>query len=111
MITPTDGRGETPLEEGSARRKNLYLTTHDSRRDKHPCPRRDSNPKPQQASGQTHALDCATTGIDLFHVSAVANSDLSVTHCIGALEGELPGVRGVDNSPERKIMVRVRDGH
>ena len=31
--------GRTPLDEGSARRRDLYLTTH-----KHPCPRRDSNP-------------------------------------------------------------------
>jgi hypothetical protein len=33
----------TPLEERSDRRRDLYLTTHT--RDKHPCYRRDLNPK------------------------------------------------------------------
>jgi len=34
----------TPLDEGSDRRTDLYLTTHN----RHPCPRRDSNPQSQQ---------------------------------------------------------------
>jgi len=38
----------TPLDEWSARRRDLYLTTHN----KHPCPRLDSNPQSQQASGR-----------------------------------------------------------
>jgi hypothetical protein len=42
--------GRTPLDEWSARRRNLYLTT--LTRDRHPCPRRDSNPRSQQASGR-----------------------------------------------------------
>jgi len=40
----------TPLEEGSALRRDLYLTTHNTRI-RHPCPRLDSNPQSQQASG------------------------------------------------------------
>jgi len=44
--------GWTPLDEWSARRRALYLTTHDTRNrqtDRHPCPRWDSDP-------QYHAL-------------------------------------------------------
>jgi len=40
----------TPLDEWSARRRDLYLTTHNTHKDKHPCPRCDSNPQSQQAS-------------------------------------------------------------
>jgi hypothetical protein len=38
--------GRTPLDEGPARRRDLYLTTHT--RDRHPCPRRDLNPQSQK---------------------------------------------------------------
>ena len=42
--------GRTPLDEWSAHPRDLYLThnTHDKR----PCPRWDSNPQSQQASGR-----------------------------------------------------------
>ena len=40
----------TPLDEGSASRRDLYPTT--LTKDRHPCPRRDSNPQSQQASGR-----------------------------------------------------------
>ena len=42
--------GRIPTDEWSARRRDLYLThnTHN----KHPCPRWDSNPQSQQASGR-----------------------------------------------------------
>jgi len=43
--------GRTPLDERSACRRDLYLTTHNTH-DTHPCPRWDSNPKSQQASGR-----------------------------------------------------------
>jgi hypothetical protein len=33
--------GRTPLDEGPARRRDLYLTTHTLITDRHPCPRRD----------------------------------------------------------------------
>jgi len=41
--------GRTPLDEWSARRRNLYLTILTT--DRHPCPWRDSNPQSQQANG------------------------------------------------------------
>jgi hypothetical protein len=36
--------GRTPLDEWSARRRDLYLTTQNTN-DRHPCPRWDSNPR------------------------------------------------------------------
>jgi hypothetical protein len=41
--------GRNPLDERRARRRGLYLTTHNSHNRKDPYPRRDSNPKSQQA--------------------------------------------------------------
>jgi hypothetical protein len=43
--------GRTPLDERSARRRDLYLTTHNTHV-RHPCLRWDSNPQSQQASGR-----------------------------------------------------------
>jgi hypothetical protein len=43
--------GRTPLDEWSARRTDLYLTTHNIH-DRHPCPRRESNPQSQQVGGR-----------------------------------------------------------
>ena len=42
--------GRTPLDEWSAHRWDLYLTTQHSQQT-HPCPWWDSNPRSQQASG------------------------------------------------------------
>ena len=54
--------GRTPLDEWSVRRRDLYLTTHNTH-NKHPCPRRDSNPQSQQASGRRPTpLDRAVAG-------------------------------------------------
>jgi hypothetical protein len=56
----------TPLEEWSARRRDLYLTTHNTHK-KHPRRRRDSNPQSQQARGRRPTpLDSVATGIGLF---------------------------------------------
>jgi hypothetical protein len=45
--------GRTPLDEGLARRRDLYLTTHTTlTTDKRPCPRRNLNPQSQQARGR-----------------------------------------------------------
>ena len=51
-----------PLDELSARRRDLYLTTRNTKY-KHPCLRRDSNPISGSEQPQTHALDGAATGI------------------------------------------------
>jgi hypothetical protein len=56
----------SPLDEGSARRIDLYLTTHNTHNrqtDIH-APVRDSNPQSQASERpQTYALDRAATGI------------------------------------------------
>jgi hypothetical protein len=44
--------GRTSLDEGSARRRDLYLTTQTLTRDTHPCHQWDSNPRTQQALGR-----------------------------------------------------------
>jgi hypothetical protein len=43
--------GRTPLDEWSARRTDLKLTTHDTQ-NRHSCTRRDSNSQSQQESGR-----------------------------------------------------------
>jgi len=47
--------GRTPLDEWSASRRDLYLTTHNTH-NKHSCPRLDWNPRSQQASGRRPTL-------------------------------------------------------
>jgi len=42
----------TPLDEWSARRRDLFLTTHNIHK-RQSCPWRDSNPQSQQASWRT----------------------------------------------------------
>ena len=44
--------GRATLDEGSARRTDLYLTRQHLAGDTHPCPRWDWNPQPQHASGR-----------------------------------------------------------
>jgi len=54
--------GRTPLDEWSARRRDLYLTTHNTH-NRQTCPRRDSNPQSLQASGRPQTnTDGAVTG-------------------------------------------------
>jgi hypothetical protein len=44
--------GRTPLDEWSARRRDLYLTTHNTQQTNIHAPWWDSNPRSQQASGR-----------------------------------------------------------
>ena len=48
--------GRTPLDEWSAHRRDLYLTTHDTHKRQISMPRWDSNPQSQQASGPSARL-------------------------------------------------------
>jgi hypothetical protein len=41
----------TPLDKWSAQRTELYQTTHNTHKNRHPCPLRYSNPQSQQAKG------------------------------------------------------------
>jgi len=63
-----------PLDEWSARRRVLYLKTHNTN-DKHPCPRRESNPQSQQVSRRRSTpLDCAATGTGEINLFPSSNS-------------------------------------
>ena len=56
----------TPLNEWSARHRDLYLTTQNTHKRKNPCPRRDfffEPTIPASERPQTHALDRAAIGI------------------------------------------------
>ena len=59
----------TPPDEGSAHRRDLYLTTLVT--DRYSCPSQDSGPESQQASN--HAPDRATTGIGKIVCSVLKN--------------------------------------
>jgi hypothetical protein len=48
-LKDTSARGRNSLDEGSVRRKDLYLATQNTS-DRHPCPRQYSNPQSQHAS-------------------------------------------------------------
>jgi hypothetical protein len=55
--------GRTPLDEWSARRRDLYLTTHNTY-NQYPCPRWDTNPQSSAGRGpQTHVLHLAANKI------------------------------------------------
>jgi hypothetical protein len=45
--------GRTPLDEGSAHRRDIYLEHTTLTRHRYPCPQRDSKPQFQQGSGRT----------------------------------------------------------
>ena len=67
--------GRTPLDEWSARRRDLYLTTHNTKQyTAIHAPRRDS--KPTTSAGerpQTYALDRAATGTGLWTYTVSRN--------------------------------------
>jgi len=54
--------GRTPLDEWSARRRDLPDYTQHSTTDRHPCPRWDSNPKSQQMGGRRPAPSARPLG-------------------------------------------------
>ena len=60
--------GRSPLDEGSACLRGLYLTTHSQ--DRHPCPPAEFEPAiPANERPQTHALKRAATGIGFSNIS------------------------------------------
>jgi len=57
--------GRTPLDEWSAQRRYLYLTTHDTHNRQTSMPQAEFEPTvPASKLPQTHALDRAATGIE-----------------------------------------------
>jgi hypothetical protein len=58
--------GRTPLDEGPARRRDLYLTTHNTHKRQISTPPAGFKPTiPVSERPQTHALDRTATGIGL----------------------------------------------
>ena len=77
----------TPLDEWSARRRDLYLTTHVTlTTDKRPCPQWDSNPQSQQASGRRPTTSTArplrTGSHDIFSFFLSPGATTPVGGCI-----------------------------
>ena len=62
-LTHTHTLGRTPLDERSARRRDLYLTTHNTHNRQISMAWRGWNPQSQQASGRIPTLYRAATGI------------------------------------------------
>jgi hypothetical protein len=76
--------GWTPLGEGSFRRRDLYLTTHNTH-DRHPCQRRDTNPQFQQASGRRPTPNTNLYSLNSIHIHVqfeyAKNNSTSVETC------------------------------
>jgi len=65
--------GRTPLDEWSARRTDLYLTTHSNHNRQTPMPPARFQPAiPASKRPQTHVLDLAATGIGSIITSQVS---------------------------------------
>jgi hypothetical protein len=64
--------GRTPLDERSARRRDLYLTTHDTQNRQASMPRAGLEPAiPASERPRTQALDRTATGIGKWYINAV----------------------------------------
>jgi len=63
---------KTLLDERSARRRNLYMTTHNTHK-RHPCPRHYSKPQSQQASGSRPTALTARLPVSIFYDIIVVN--------------------------------------
>jgi hypothetical protein len=88
--------GRNPLEEWSARRRALYLTTHDSHKgqtSRRPCLRRDSNPQSQQASGRKPTSQTAWSLVSAF--SSVRNTQRATAFSLISLQKRLKYFRMV----------------
>ena len=70
VITPKHTTvGRTPLDEGSARRRDLYLTTHNTHNRQTSMPLVGFEPAiPPSVRSQTHALNRAATGTGIYTV-------------------------------------------
>jgi hypothetical protein len=68
--------GRTPLDEGPARRRDLYLTTHNTHKRQTSLPPVGLEPTiPVSERPQTHALDRAATGIGRMTLVSENSSD------------------------------------
>jgi hypothetical protein len=66
LVTHTHTLGSTPLDEGSAQRRDLYLKTHNTHKRQTSMLSAAFEPAiPASKRPQTHALDRAATGIGI----------------------------------------------
>ena len=78
--------GRTPLDEGSARRRDLYQKTHNSHKREIPTLRRYSKPQSQQANGHrptpqtSRPLRPASGNINVFKFEIMENSVFARFH-------------------------------
>ena len=95
--------GRTPLDEESARRRDLYLTTHNSHNRQTSMPPAGFEPTiPTSNRPQTHALDRAATGIGSTNIKAIKRSN-------SYSETGLAGHVGCVGKPrEKKSVLRHR---
>jgi hypothetical protein len=76
--THTHTLGGPPLEEGSARRRDLYLTTHNSQKRQISMPPAVFEPAISASERpQSHALERAATGIGLLYIRVLFNHAVS----------------------------------
>ena len=72
--------GKTPLDEWSARRRDLYLTTHNTHKRQTAMPPAGFEPAiPASEQPQTHALDRGATGIgrtNIYHALNQSDTEL-----------------------------------
>jgi hypothetical protein len=90
--------GRTPLDEWSARHRDLYLTTHNTHNrqtDRHPCRRRDSKLTIQASERrQTHAVDRAAKWELHVHVRSYHSFLSSINLIISFIRDGLKVVTG-----------------
>jgi len=73
----------TPLDEWSARRRDLYLATHSTQKNNnHSCPQKDSNPHSQQSSACTSTPETGIGHCVHFALIILSDSDspFSISH-------------------------------
>ena len=94
--------GRTPLDDGSARRRDLKYTSVTSER--HPCPRRDSNPQSQQASGRTTTLTARQQMVSHWALTVGPAADRAATNGV-ALNTDCRACSSHTNTTQNKIAL------
>jgi hypothetical protein len=84
--------GRTPLDESSARRRDLYLTTHNPQKRQASLFQRDSNPQFQQAGGRRPSPQLPPNYTTYFthpHMQEIAPACLVISYSRNILENSL----------------------
>ena len=95
--------GRTPLDVRAIRRRDLYLTTHNTQTDRHPCTRWDSNPQSQQASGRRPTPQTARPLGPAFQVLSTRKSALLFKSQLS--ETSIPKIHEDDIKVSRSVKI------